>query len=95
MTEEEVGGELEAYEGYSGQADQGGRVRVRRGAAAHEHQRHAAGERRAHLSDGPFAETKEQLGGFYVLDCKDLDEALAWAERCPAAAGAGRSRSGR
>ena len=37
------------------------------------------------LSDGPFAETKEQLGGFYVLDCKDLDDALAWAERCPAA----------
>jgi hypothetical protein len=37
------------------------------------------------LSDGPFAETKEQVGGFYVLDCKDLDEALDWAERCPAA----------
>jgi hypothetical protein len=35
------------------------------------------------LSDGPFAETKEQLGGFYVLDCKDLDEAIAWAERIP------------
>jgi hypothetical protein len=37
------------------------------------------------LSDGPFAETKEQLGGFYLLDCKDLDEALDWAEKCPAA----------
>jgi hypothetical protein len=37
------------------------------------------------LSDGPFAETKEQLGGFYVLDCKDLNDALDWAERCPAA----------
>jgi|Tabmets5t2r1_1033131.scaffolds.fasta_scaffold41416_2 hypothetical protein len=36
------------------------------------------------LTDGPFAETKEQLGGFYVLDCKDLDGALGWAERCPA-----------
>jgi hypothetical protein len=36
------------------------------------------------LTDGPFAETKEQLGGFYVLDCKDLNEALDWAERCPA-----------
>jgi hypothetical protein len=36
------------------------------------------------LTDGPFAETKEQLGGFYVLNCKDLDEALAWAGRCPA-----------
>jgi hypothetical protein len=37
------------------------------------------------LTDGPFAETKEQLGGFYVLDCKDLNDALDWAERCPAA----------
>jgi hypothetical protein len=35
------------------------------------------------LTDGPFAETKEQLGGFYVVNCKDLDEALAWAERMP------------
>ena len=36
--------------------------------------------------DGPFAETKEQLGGFYVLDCKDLDEAMEIAARIPAAA---------
>jgi hypothetical protein len=33
--------------------------------------------------DGPFAETKEQLGGFYLLDCKDLDEALEWARKMP------------
>ena len=35
-------------------------------------------------TDGPFAETKEQLGGYYLLECADLDEALAWAEKCPA-----------
>jgi hypothetical protein len=35
------------------------------------------------VSDGPFAETKEQLGGFYLLDCQDLDDALAWARRIP------------
>ena len=35
------------------------------------------------LTDGPFAETKEQLGGFYLLDCNDLDEALEWARRIP------------
>jgi len=35
------------------------------------------------VSDGPFAETKEQLGGYYLLDCQDLDEALAWAKRVP------------
>ena len=36
-------------------------------------------------TDGPFAETKEQLGGFYLVDCKDLDEALKWAEQIPSA----------
>ena len=35
------------------------------------------------VSDGPFAETKEQLGGYYLLDCADLDDALAWARRVP------------
>lgn len=34
-------------------------------------------------SDGPFAETKEQLGGFYMVDCKSLDEALKWAGEMP------------
>ncbi len=33
--------------------------------------------------DGPFAETKEQLGGYHLLECRDLDEALALAERIP------------
>ena len=36
-------------------------------------------------TDGPFAETKEQLGGYYVLDCENLDEALAYAAKIPAA----------
>jgi hypothetical protein len=35
------------------------------------------------VTDGPFAETKEQLGGFYLLDCNDLDEALEWARKIP------------
>jgi hypothetical protein len=37
------------------------------------------------VTDGPFAETKEQLGGFFVLDCNDLDEAIGWAARIPGA----------
>jgi hypothetical protein len=37
------------------------------------------------VQDGPFADTKEQLGGTFVIDVPDLDAALAWAERCPAA----------
>ena len=40
---------------------------------------------RTTMTDGPFAETKEQLGGFWVVRCADLDEALAWAEKCAAA----------
>ncbi len=36
-------------------------------------------------TDGPFAETKEALGGFYILECKDLDEALHWAAQIPGA----------
>ena len=36
-------------------------------------------------TDGPFAETKEQLGGFYVVDAKDLDEAIAMAAKIPGA----------
>ena len=37
-------------------------------------------------SDGPFAETKEQIGGFYLVDCKDLDEAIEIAAKIPGAA---------
>ena len=39
------------------------------------------------VTDGPFAETKEQLGGYYVVDVPNLDEALKWAAKCPAAKG--------
>lgn len=34
-------------------------------------------------TDGPFAETKEQLAGYYILDCKNLDEAIHWGSRIP------------
>ena len=46
-------------------------VRVRNGKTVH--------------TDGPFAETKEQLGGYYILDTPNLDEAIKWAAKCPAA----------
>lgn len=36
------------------------------------------------VTDGPFADTKEQLGGYFLIEAKDLDAALAWAARCPA-----------
>jgi len=36
------------------------------------------------VTDGPFAETKEVLGGYWMIDVKSRDEAIAWAKRCPA-----------
>lgn len=42
-------------------------------------------------TDGPFAETKEQLGGYYILDCKDLDEALSWTNKLSAVCNGGAS----
>jgi hypothetical protein len=41
------------------------------------------------ITDGPFAETKEQLAGYYILDCKDLDEAISWAAKIPTASKGG------
>ncbi len=37
------------------------------------------------ITDGPFAETKEQLGGYYLLECENLDEAITYASQIPAA----------
>jgi hypothetical protein len=41
---------------------------------------------RTDVLDGPYADTKEQFGGYYIIDVPDLDQAIAWAARCPAAA---------
>lgn len=43
-------------------------------------------DNKASTTDGPFAETREVLGGYYILDCKDLDEALSYAAKIPTAA---------
>jgi hypothetical protein len=48
--------------------------------------RHSHGERA--VQDGPYADTKEQLGGFFLIDVPDLDAALDWAARCPVRQGA-------
>lgn len=36
------------------------------------------------VTDGPFAETREALGGYYLIECADLDQAVEWAKGCPA-----------
>jgi len=41
---------------------------------------------KTNVLDGPYAESKEQLGGYYLIDVPDLDAALSWASRCPGAA---------
>jgi hypothetical protein len=43
------------------------------------------GDGRTHVVDGPYAEAKEQLGGYHVIDVPDLDTGLQWAARCPSA----------
>ena len=40
---------------------------------------------KSQVLNGPYAETKEQLGGFFIIDVPDLDAALSWAARCPGA----------
>jgi hypothetical protein len=40
---------------------------------------------KSQVLDGPYADSKEQLGGYYLLDVPDLDAAISWAARCPAA----------
>ena len=40
---------------------------------------------KSEVLNGPYAETREQLGGYYLIDVPDLDAALAWAARCPGA----------
>jgi hypothetical protein len=42
-----------------------------------------SGELQVH--DGPYADTREQFGGFYIIEARDMDEALDWAKKCPAA----------
>jgi hypothetical protein len=43
------------------------------------------------ILDGPFAETKEQLAGYYIINCRDLDEAIGWAAKIPTNCGGSHS----
>ena len=43
-------------------------------------------DRKTQVLNGPYAETREQLGGYYLIEAPDLDVALSWASRCPGAA---------
>ena len=43
-------------------------------------------DEKTHVLDGPYADSKEQLGGYYLIEADDLDAAISWAARCPGAA---------
>ena len=87
LSEAEMGALLQAYGSYTRELEQRG---VLRGGEPLQPVATATSLRRRGgqllTTDGPFAETKEQLGGFYLVDCRDLDEALELAAKIPSVA---------
>ena len=89
-TEEEMKAAMDAWNAFDREAVEAGAL------IANEPLEHPNGAKtiriaedgEATVTDGPFAETKEQLGGFCLLDCRDLDEALEWAKKVPMGTGA-------
>jgi hypothetical protein len=84
--EEERGKVFEAYNGFTEEVRGAGALRggdALQGTTTATTVRVRDGE--TLTTDGPFAETKEQLGGFYIVDAASLDEALAWAAKIPGA----------
>jgi len=87
MNEQEMGAIMEAYGKYSEDLEKAGAML---GGEALQPTDTATTvqlrEGKTMTTDGPFVETKEQLGGFYMIEAKDLDEAFAWAAKIPSAA---------
>jgi hypothetical protein len=86
MSEEESAAEMGRWEAYSNELIAAGAMVSGEGlqpSATSRTLRIENGERM--VTDGPFAETKEQLGGFYVIECESLDQALEWAAKVPSA----------
>jgi hypothetical protein len=86
MSEEEAAAEMARWEDYTNQLIAAGAMVSGEGlqaSATSKTLRVENGERV--VTDGPFVETKEQLGGFYVIECASMDEALEWAAKLPSA----------
>ena len=86
MSEEEAAAEMARWEDYSAQLVAVGAMVSGEGlqpSATSKTLRIENGERV--VTDGPYAETKEQLGGFYVIECASMDEAIEWAAKVPSA----------
>ena len=86
MPREEMAGIIDAYMAY-GQALRDDKVLVASNRLRPTSTATAVRVKDGHTDvlDGPFAETKEQLGGYYLIEVPDLDAALSWAGRCPGA----------
>jgi hypothetical protein len=86
LSKEEIEAGMAAFDAYAKALDEAGVLRsaeVLEPAASARSVSVRKGAR--HVRDGPFAETKEMFAGIFVIDVPDLDAALAWAARCPAA----------
>ncbi len=84
MSEDESAAEMARWEAYSNQLVAAGVMVSGEGlqpSATSKTLRITDGERV--VTDGPFVETKEQLGGFYVIECESFDDALEWASKLP------------
>jgi hypothetical protein len=86
MSEEEAAAEMERWNDYSNQLIAAGAMVSGEGLQASPTSKTLRVENGEQVvTDGPFAETKEQLGGFYVIECASMDEALDWAAKVPSA----------
>jgi hypothetical protein len=86
LSEEDAAAEMGRWEDYTKQLESAGAMVSGEGlqsSATSKILRLGDGDRT--VTDGPFVETKEQLGGFYVIECASFDEALDWAAKLPSA----------
>ena len=86
VSKEEMDAVMADYWGYTRALEESGKMRG--GDALHPTSSATtvrAPEGKAVITHGPFAETKEQLGGYYLIDVENLDEAIEWAAKCPGA----------
>jgi hypothetical protein len=86
MSEDEAAAEMARWEDYTNELVAAGAMvsgEALQASATSKTLRVENGERI--VTDGPFAETKEQLGGFYVIECASMDQALDWASKLPSA----------
>jgi hypothetical protein len=85
-TEAETAAVIDAYNAYSKAMEDAGVIRGgHRLRPSGEARRVRVRDKKRTVVDGPFTETKEVLGGYYLIECATRDEALEWAARCPGA----------